>query len=267
MTTKTTESLENSNDVEGLPKQWPEWVKNQFDQLRQTEKETETFLPESAPEWTYKMLLEIVKLSFPKMDLTDFASSGPAELGAFCGHHQWLEESEYGFEAQLERLEQACQNLDDLLRRKLSAKNYAKLLAAGEKYGADLEAFFDVVEFTLQKKEEIIKQCIQVAEHQPLSEKADFFDLYSKSLQTQTFDVQGLPVFAKFPGTPQIYTLMIMFWRHVNQLPSTKALHDWLCLLLGEKNIGPYDNGRVKGICKRFGIRLRSRGRPSKKGH
>jgi hypothetical protein len=257
----------NNQNENAWPDHWPQWVVESFGQLAETEKAAENFLPDSAPDWAKNVLLEVVKLSFPKMQLNKLDRSGPATLGAFCGHHQWLEESEYGLSAQTERLEKAIEFLDELLQKKLSKKRYARLIAAGEKYNADVEHFISGLDVSLEQKKSRIRAVIGRAEQQPLSEKSDFMTAYAEALNTSTFDDFGDPVREKFPGTSRIYTLMVLFWRQVDSLPTMKALHDWLCRMLGESAVGPYDNGRVKGICKRFGIHLAPRGRPSKKRH
>lgn len=255
----------SNNSESPWPEHWPAWVTASCDKLAATEKAADNFLPDDAPEWAFRILVELLKLTYPKLDLKSLDQSGPAALGSFCGHHQWLDESEYGIESQLERLEKTLEHLDDFLRRKLSKQKYAKLIAEGEKYGADVEFYLDAIDTTLAEKKKRVQSIITLAGKQELSEKADFMAAYSEALQTPTFDELGDPTREKFPGTSRVYTLMVLFWRHVDTLPTMKALHDWLCRLLGESAIGPYDNGRVKGICKRFKIRLAPRGRPRKK--
>lgn len=249
------------------PDHWPEWVVESFYKLALTENGAERLLPDNAPEWAFEILAEIIKLSFPKLNLRTLDQSGPEALGAFCGHQQWLEESEYGFKSKFEQLEQALLNLNDLLLQKTGKKKYAKLVAAGERYNADIEYFLDSIDLTLSEKKNLIRSIVTLAGEQTLSEKSDFMTAYAKALKCPTFDESGTPIREKFPGTSKIYILIVLFWRHVNDLPTMKALHDWLCRLLGKSAIGPYDNGRVKGICKRFGIHLAPRGRPRKKRH
>ena len=98
-----------------------------------------------------------------------------------------------------------------------------------------------------------------MASDAPLEEAKEFHKGFADGVKSEVHWDEADLVMTPLP----IYFIMILCWPVVRKLPSTFALHKWLCVVLGTRQVGEYE--RVKKICQRFGIHLRRPGRPRKK--
>ncbi|MBT3191020.1 MAG: hypothetical protein HN341_00540 [Verrucomicrobia bacterium] len=242
----------------------PKWASDMFDEL--AEAQEAVFLkviPDSAPYWVGNMLVEVVKTMNPTIKM----HNGPfdiAVVGSFVGHLNWFLNDEDGIiKRQFEKATDLLEFLDNELKRKLSKKAYARLQKEGEKYSQQIESMCAAFVCQSEHMCVLVDKCMKRVLEQPPSQQAQFFDAYSKAVMIPSLDENALVVRDKFPGTSVIYGIMILLWPLVDELPSMAALHEWLCRLFGPNQIG--ELSRVKGIAKRFRIKLAPRGRPKKK--
>jgi hypothetical protein len=128
---------------ETWPTEWPEWVLSLLAQFEEAERPTWYVLPDAAPPWVTSMALSLFKVMMPTTHKQLRCQSGPAVLGACVGNQEWMFESENGMSKQLERMEEAGEKLLALLEAKLNPTQFKRFLETAEKYGPDVEKFFD----------------------------------------------------------------------------------------------------------------------------
>jgi len=251
----------NNEIKNNLPEKWPEWIKTIVRDLEASEKITGDFFLEKTPAWVPRIWFELTKLMFPTIKKDDYNESGVRFAGAILGHSRSVLND---FKNNLEKLAQALAWLDEELRRKLNAKAYKRMVAAGKKFKPVMERLFGQIEKVLIRKDKAIKSALRIASEQTFEEQVDFFDAYSRSLKTKIYDEQGRPRYEKLSSTTTIYVVMVVYWKVVvKDIRAVPALHAWLCMIIGKTQVGDLD--RIKGICRRFGIVLTHRGRPRKK--
>ena len=254
-----------NNEIKNdLPEKWPKWVSKIVRDLEASENMTGEFLLKGAPGWVPRIWIELIKLMFPKAKPDDYKESGIRFTGAILGHQQALLKGKNGLEKQYEKMTQAFEWMDEELRKKLSAKAYSRLVAESERLWPVIEKNLTQVEKMLVRKEKAIKSALRLASEQTFEEQVDFFDAYSRAMNTEIYTEQDRPRYEKMSSTTTIYVLMTIYWPFIiKKIRAVPVLHTWLCSLIGETQVGNLD--RVKGICRRFGIVLTHRGRPRKK--
>lgn len=247
--------------MEGWPADWSPWVQQYMQKLYEAESINFDFIPDSAPDWVFNLLTEVVKTGMPNIDLKALDQQGEEILGAAIGHFRQTMESPNGLPMQLEKLGSISEKLDETLRKKWGARRYERHIRRNRRFIEDVERFYDNMEKCFEKKYEILEQCVNEALDRSLDEQGLFFAAYAKAIRTELFDADGQSL-RRTTSTP-LYVWMLIFWRYVNRMPSTTALHEWLCRIFGVQQIG--DIGRIKQMCFRYKVRLRPQGRPRKK--
>ncbi|MBI5395931.1 MAG: hypothetical protein HZA91_11595 [Verrucomicrobia bacterium] len=108
---------------------------------------------------------------------------------------------------------------------------------------------------------EIAKDLLAALTSQPVADVADFYRGFAYGIECQRkWSTSG--------GAPnptwRVYMTLWQNWQRVERMASTTELCDWLTAQL-DGNIVGSDPRRIQKICERIGLKLRARGRPSRK--
>lgn len=247
--------------LEDLPDHWSPWVKRNMVRLYKAESINFDFLPETAPDWVFSMLSEVVKVSIPSVNLKTLDQPGEAVLGAVAGHFRQTLESSNGLPKQLEKLGSIFEKLDANLREKLGEKRYQRHIRRHRRIIEDVERFFNHQEICYKNKYKALIKCFKQAFLLPFDKQKLFFEAYAQAIGTELFNQDGQSL-RQTTSTP-LYAWIVIYWRYVNRMPSVTVLYNWLCWAFGPQQIG--DIARVKQLCFRHKVRLRPQGRPNKK--
>ena len=255
------EELIDPWEIEQMPDHWSLWVKESMQKLHEAESASFDFIPDTAPNWVFSLLTEVVKIGMPNVNLKTLDQPGEKILGAAIGHFRQTLESPNGLPMQLEKLGSISEKLDETLRKKWGTRRYERYLWRNRRLIADAERFFENMGACFERKYELLEQCVTEALALPFDEQGAFFEAYAEAIRTELFDADGQSL-RRTTSTP-LYVWMLIFWRYVNRMPTATVLHERLCWVFGPQQIG--EVGRVKQMCYRHKIRLRPRGRPKKK--
>jgi hypothetical protein len=250
-------------DTGEWPERWPEWVKAVLRDLETSADEIGPIGANDAPAWVERLQLELAKQSIPTIKIDRPGDSGPALLGRIVGHHTWLESSDNGVVAQLERFEKTAQELESALKQKLGIDEYESRLEQSAPLMADMETMWNNITKAWEEKTKICTRATASALEQKIDEQSEFFAAYTDALNHPVFDENGRASIETYASLTNIYLLVVIFWRTVVLMGSRKELYDWLCQSLGKSQVGEFE--RVETICKRQKIRLATRGRPKHK--
>ena len=243
-----------------IPREWPSWVEDSLNAMGATETNmVASCLPKSAPPWTWTIAANFVLMMHPTVTVADFSDSGPRLLGKMVGHFEWLALSENGIKKQLERFVEECIRTDELLRRKISKKAFARMMKRYGKYGEDFARFFDGLGSAIEAKAKAVEKIIALAEEQSFSDKVAFNEGRVAAETMDLIDDNGGLLVGK--STSPVYFLLLCYWRFITcEINDTTQLHNWMTVLLGQNAAGSPDRFRM--LCYRLGVKLKPRGRP-----
>ena len=240
------------------PDGWPVWVRKVGEEMAAAETLALDVIPFVSRMWVAKMAEQVVCPALLGPGGIELKEPGARIVGRIVGHHLELMHTLPVLE---EKAFKAMEELDEKLRSKLNAKAYARLIKSGAKYAKGMEQISEALESTLERKGEIIERAMSMACEQPISESADFFRGVSEALDDRIFNEEG-----KFQigGTRyQLYSLLLMWWRLVEDFKTSSQLYRWCCVMLRQPNVG--DLATFQRLCRRNDIRLGARGKPLKK--
>lgn len=251
-------------NTEEWPDDWPQWVKGACAELDAIERRFPSTLLNGTPAWVDKMSLKIIQLMHPTTQIND-STSGPVFLGSMLGHLMWLRKSDDGLPAMMKRLYEFSENYDADLREKLSPEEYAahweelEISKEADQFWCLAKSFIRL----LVQKKRIVNKCINSAKNQSPQEQAEFYAAYSNALKNPPMDKIGALTKERFPGTGNIYLLMVLNWRSVVTFTSGAQCHAWLCRILGERLVG--STHRIEKMCYSFRINFSHRKRKPRK--
>lgn len=252
------------DDNDEWPSEWPQWVTEALDKLDHIEKRFPRDVLHGAPAWANKMCFRIIQMMHPATTY-NAETRGAAFLGSTLGHFMWLIESDNGLSAMMDRLEEASERFDRLLRANLTKKQYDDYIEALEKNGAfeEHDRFSRSFLRLLMRKRKVLAECTQLATNQIINEQVEFYDAYADALRKPPMDETGALTREKFPNTGMIYLVMMLNWKLVKGMRSGAACHAWLCSVLDERLVGT--RHRIEKMAYKFGINFSHRKRKKRK--
>lgn len=240
------------------PDDWPAWVRQIADEMARAETLPLDVIPFVSRKWVARMAEQVFLPALLGPGGMDLKEPGARIVGRIIGHQLEVIQT---LPMLGEKALKAMEEFDKKLQSKLNAKSYARLLKATAKYTKGEEKLLEVLEGTLERKCEIMKRAMSAACEQPINESAEFFRGVSEALENRIFSEEG-----KFQigGTRyQLYALLLMWWRLVEDFKTSSQLYMWCCVLLGQASVG--DLATFQRLCRRNEIRLGARGKPLSK--
>jgi len=240
------------------PQDWPVWVREIAEEMASAETLPLDVIPFASRKWVGKMAEQVFCPAILGPGSIDFAEPGARVVGRIVGHHLELMHT---LPLLAEKAVKALEEFDGKLRSKLNPKTYARLMKAGAKYEKGWEKIEEVFESTAERKCEIMERAMSTACAQPLEELADYFRGVAEALENRTFNEEGN---FQVGGTRyQLYALLLVWWRLVEDFKNSVQLYKFCCLLLGQAKVG--DLATFQRLCRRNEIRLGARGKPLSK--
>lgn len=247
----------NSRHTE-WPDDWPAWVRQIADEMAKAETLPLDVIPFVSRKWVARMAEQVFVPALLGPGAIDSEEPGARIVGRIIGHQIELIQT---LPMLGEKSLKAMEEFDEKLRAKLNAKAYARLLKSTAKYTKGEEKIIEALEGTLERKCEAMKRAMSAACEQPINESGEYFRGVSEALENRIFNEEG-----KFQigGTRyQLYSLLLTWWRLVEDFKNSSQLYNWCCVLLGQANVG--DLATFQRLCRRNEIRLGARGKPLKK--
>jgi hypothetical protein len=240
------------------PDDWPAWVRQIADEMAMAETLPLDVIPFASRTWVGKMAEQVVCPALLGSSSVDTDGPGARVVGRIFGHQL---EIMHTMPLLAEKAAKVLDEFDAKLRAKLNPKTYARLIRSSAKYAKGYEKMEEVLESTLERKFEITQRGMCTACEQPITESADFFKGVSEALQHRIYNDEGN---FQIGGTRyQLYGLLFMWWRLVEDFKNSVQLYKWCCVMLGQGNVG--DLATFQRLCRRNDIRLGARGKPLSK--
>jgi hypothetical protein len=250
-----------------FPKTWPSWVRKQIKDFESTEKPLvkdygEELGLDDAPDWVINMWAELFKLSAPSIKFDKENSSGPKFLGSFAGHIEGVLKSKNGLNMAFEKMAELKRRLDAKIKGTLTKQQFAIWVKEQRKVRAAIQVVLEKFEkpmadfeMAIARKLEVVKHCVAAAGNQPLDEKLEFFDAYTRALREKIFAEDG-GFFHEKSSHERVHAsaicgFMVYNWRVVNGFKNFGELSRWLTKQFGRQSIGSSD--RLKKLCRRYG--------------
>ncbi len=206
------------------------------------------------PDWVFKVLIPLMKVTHPGLKLTNCRSWGAKDLGQFLGRQCAGESLLFGEVPLTPDKKTELENNNQVL---LQARglNTPEGLNALKKHALGMAKWRRLFR-------QFIDEILAEARLRPYSESSAFFAAFGKSnvYQPDDFDTEK-----KIGVSEKIAWLMLLFREHIAKFENIPQLHQFLKnaaephgIIIGLK--------RVEALCRRIGLRYPAkRGRPKKK--
>jgi|GEM_PF-6822830 hypothetical protein len=235
------------------PATWPAWVLKIALALENAEGSTGDKFYAGAPKWVDALSIELVKTLYSPLRAKEFEKSGPRFIGGLLGQLKRQLDGETGYERLLDRAAIQMAMINKRLKAKLTDQEWKAHKQQADHLRRELKR-------VIEEKERIRKEALLAVQKQSVDEQSEFFAGYGDGLKEAIFNDKGHPAHEKFPGLSVLYYVLVSNWTHIQKLPTVAALHKWLGARIPATQLG--DLERLKGICKRYKIKLAPRGRP-----
>lgn len=235
------------------PPTWPAWVLKIARALENAEGSTGDKFYAGAPTWVDSLSVELVKTIYSPVRAKGCEKSGPRFIGGLIGQLKRQFDGEPGYERLVDRFAIQMAMINKRLRARMTDHEWKAHKEKVDLMRRELQRI-------IEEKERIGKEALLIAQKQSAEDQSEFFSGYADGLKQPIYDDSGHLAHEKFPGLSVLYYELVSNWTHVQKLPTVAALHKWLGSRIPANQLGDLD--RLKGICKRYKIKLAPRGRP-----
>lgn len=206
------------------------------------------------PDWVFKLLLILMKVSHPGLDLKNSNKWRARDLGYFLGRQSAGESLVFGEVPLTAQVQQEhLKNTELMLQaRGFNNEKFAKVLT---KYGVGMIKW-------RRHFQRFLAKTLAEARLRPYKEKSAFFAAFGKA---NVYEAKDFDTDAKIGVGERIAGVMFLFREHIATFEKIPQLHQFL-----QKAAEPHGIQiglkRVEALCRRIGLKFKAeRGRPKGK--